>query len=693
MKDYKTENLRNIGLIGHGGSGKTTIAEAMLYNTGVLDRFGKVDDGTTTTDFDPEEIKRKISISAATAPCEWKNVRINVIDTPGYFDFVGEVVGSLKVCDSAVIVVDAVGGVEVGVEKAWEYVCEDKIPGIFFINKMDRENANFSKVLNQLREVFGNRIVPFELPIGAEASFKGVVDLVELKSRMNENGKCVDGEVPADMKDEIEEYRAMIIEAVAQTDETLMEKFFGGEELTEEEILKGLRAGVIQGDLLPVLCGSATKNMGIQTLMETISHFMPSPTDIAHFECTNLKTKEHEMKAIKTDASFSAQVFKTVADPFVGKISMFKVISGSIAPDTEILNSSKDKKEKINNLFLMRGKKQIAMERIIAGDIGATAKLQFTTTGDSLCDINNPVIFDKIKFPAPCLAMGIEPKSKGDEDKIGTGIQRLTEEDPTLKVEKNVETHQTLISGMGEQHLEIVCKKLLNKFGVDVLLKEPIIPYRETIKKSAKAEGKHKKQSGGHGQYGHVWVEFEPIQDRSKTFEFVDKIVGGVVPRQYIPAVEKGLQECMVEGVLAGYPVVNVRCTLYDGSFHPVDSAEMPFKIAAALAYKKGMTNAGPVLLEPINHIEVLVPDEYMGDVIGDLNKKRGKILGMEKEGGLQKVTAEAPLSELAKYATDLRSMTQARGNFSMRFERYEEVPGQAAQKIIEAANVNKEKE
>ncbi len=690
MKDYKTENLRNIGLIGHGSSGKTTIAEAMLFNTGILDRFGKVDDGTTTLDFDPEEIKRKITITAGFAPCDWKDVRINVIDTPGYFDFVGEVVASLKVCDSAVIVVDAVSGIEVGAEKAWDYVCEDKIPGIFFINKMDRENANFSRVLTQLREVFGNKIIPFELPIGAEANFQGVVDLIEMKSRMNENGKCVDCDIPADMADEIQEYRAMIIEAVAQTDEALMEKFFNGEELTEEEIMKGLRAGVIQGDLLPVLCGSATKNLGIQSLMETVQHFMPAPSDIAHFECTNLKTKEHELKAIKADGPFSAQIFKTVADPFVGKISLFKVISGTMKSDMEVLNTNKDKKERISNLFLLRGKKQVPMDKLIAGDIGAVAKLQYSTTGDTLSDANNPVLFDKINFPAPCIAMGIEPKSKGDEDKIGSGLQRLMEEDPTLKVEKNTETHQTLVYGLGEQHLEIVCKKLLNKFGVDVILKEPIIPYRETIKKRSKAEGKHKKQSGGHGQYGHVWIEYEPIEDRSKEFEFVDKVVGGSVPRQYIPAVEKGLQECMVEGVLAGYPVVNVRCTLVDGSFHPVDSAEMPFKIAAAQSFKKGVAEAGPILLEPINHIEVMVPDSYMGDIIGDLNKKRGRILGMEKEGKLQKVTAEAPLSELAKYATDLRSMTQARGSFSMRFEKYEEVPALAAQKVIDASKADK---
>ncbi len=693
MKDYRTENLRNIAIIGHGGSGKTTIAEAMLFNTGVLDRFGKVDEGNTTTDFDPEEIKRKISISAATAPCEWKDVRINLIDTPGYFDFVGEVVAALKVSDSAVISVDSVGGVEIGVEKAWDYVSDAGMPCLFYVNKMDRENANFLKVVEQLREFFGNKIVPIEIPIGAEASFKGVIDLISLKARVSEGNKTVETDVPSGYENEIEEYRNIIIEAVAQTDEALMEKFFGGEELTADEIVKGFRLGVINGDVIPVLCGAAVKNTGVVTLMDTILKFMPSPADRPSIEGLNLKTNQREKRTISVSAPFSAQVYKTVADPFVGKISMFKVMTGALTSDMEVYNSNKEKKEKPGNLFLLRGKKQVIMEKLIAGDIAAVAKLQYTTTGDTLCEMNNPIVYDATKFPAPSLTMAIAPKAKGDEDKIGNGLHRIVEEDPTLKVEKNAETKQTLISGMGDQHLEIVTKKLANKFGVEVLLSDPKIPYRETIKKSAKAEGKHKKQSGGHGQYGHVWVEFEPILGGTTDFEFVDKVVGGVVPRQYIPAVEKGLRDCVEEGVLAGFPVVNLRCTLYDGSFHPVDSAEMPFKIAASLAYKKGMASANPVLLEPIYHVEVLVPDEYMGDIIGDLNKKRGRILGMEPVGKLQKVTAEAPLSEMFKYATDLRSMTQARGTFTMSFVRYDEVPAQSAQKIIEAANANKDKE
>ena len=693
MKDHKTENLRNIGLFGHGSAGKTTIAEAMLFNTGVLDRFGKVDDGNTVTDFDPEEIKRKISISAATAPCDWKECRINAIDTPGYFDFVGEAVASLKVVDGAIIALDSIGGVEVGAEKAWDFVTEGRKACMFFVNKLDRENASFSKVVEQLRGVFGNKIVPFALPIGSEASFKGIVDIIDMKAKIREGNKTVDGDIPAELKAEAEEYRNAIIEAAAQTDEELMEKYFGGEELSREEIIKGLRLGVVAGDVAPVLCGAAVKNIGIDVLMDTVVNFMPSPADSQVPEAINSKSNEKVKIPADVNAPFSAQVYKTIADPFVGKISMFKVMSGKLTADMEVLNSSKEKKEKLSSLFLLRGKKQVAVDKLVAGDIAAVAKLQFTTTGDTLCDANNPVVFDPIQFPAPSISMAIEPKAKGDEDKIGSGLQRLVEEDPTLKVEKNTETKQTLISGMGEQHLEVVTKKLQNKFGVEVVLKDPKIPFRETIRKSAKAEGKHKKQSGGHGQYGHVWIEFEPILDGSADFEFVDKIVGGVVPRQYIPAVEKGLRECIEEGVLAGYPVVNLRCTLYDGSFHPVDSAEMPFKIAASLAYKKGMAAASPVLLEPIYHVEVLVPDEYMGDIIGDLNKKRGRILGMEPCGKMQKVSAEAPLAEMFKYATDLRSMTQARGSFTMEFERYEEVPAQIAQKIIEAANAEREKE
>lgn len=691
MKDYSCENIRNVCLLGHGNAGKTTLVEAMLNITGATDRFGSVVDGNTVMDYDPEEIKRKFSISTALAPIEWKDIKINIIDTPGYFDFVGELVASLNVSDSAIITVDSVSGIEVGTEKAWDLVEERGVPHLFFINKMDRENANFFKVETELREVFGNKVVPIQIPIGSEVNFKGVIDLIDMKGKIIEGNKIIETEIPSGYEDRIEEFRNIIIEAAAQSDEELMEKYFDGEELTKEEIIKGLKIGVLSDEIIPVLCGSSLKNIGVDCVMDTIERLFPSPLDVKNYTFKDVKSEETKERGFDINLPFSAHVFKTLADPFVGKISMFRVMSGTLKADSEVFNTNKEKKERLSGIFLLRGKKQIPMTEIIAGDIGAVAKLQYTTTGDTLCDANNLVLYDDIKFPEPNISMAIEPKSKGDEDKIGSGLQRLMEEDPTLRVEKNIETRQTLISGIGEQHLEIVTKKLANKFGVDVILKDPKVPYRETIKKSAKAEGKHKKQSGGHGQYGHVWVEFEPSISEETDFEFVDKIVGGVVPRQYIPAVEKGLKECMEQGVLANYPVVNIKCTLYDGSFHPVDSAEMPFKIAASLAYKKGMANAGPVLLEPIYYVEVAVPDQYMGDIIGDLNKKRGRVLGMEPAGKYQKVTAEAPLSEMFKYATDLRSMTQARGEFTMKFVRYEEVPAQIAQKVIEAANAEKD--
>ncbi len=693
MKDYKTANLRNVGILGHGGSGKTTLTEAMLFNTGVLDRFGKVDDGTTTTDYDSEEIRRKISISATTAPCDWKEKRINVIDTPGYFDFVGEVYSTLQVVDSIIITVDAVGGVEVGAEKAWDYINDKHKAACFFINKLDRENADFDKILNELREIFGNKVVPISIPIGAESNLKGIVDILDMKAIIRDGNKEIDAEIPSELKDKISEYHDMIAEAAAQSDEELMEKFFAGEELTIEELEKGVHLGIIAGDVVPVFCGSATKNIGVTLLMDMISHVMESPDEGYAVSAKNIKTEEAIQIKVSPDGPFSAQVFKTIADPFVGKISMFKVITGSAKNDTEVFNPNKDKKEKLSHMFLLRGKKQIQMDSVVAGDIACVAKLQFTTTGDTLCEGTACVMFDKTIYPEPCISMAVEPKSKGDEDKIGQGLMRLLEEDPTIRVVKNTETKQTVVSGLGDQHLEIIMKKLQNKFGVEVVLSTPKIPYRETIKKKARAEGKHKKQSGGHGQYGHVWVEFEPITGNGKDFEFVDKIVGGVVPRQYIPAVEKGLQECLPEGVLAGYPVVNLKATLVDGSFHPVDSAEMPFKIAAHMAFNRGVAEAGPVLLEPIYRVEVYVPESYMGDIIGDLNKKRGRILGMEKVGKNQRVIAEAPLSELFKYATDLRSITQARGYFTMTFERYEEVPGPIAQKVVEATNAKREKE
>lgn len=686
MKVYQTDDIRNVVLIGHGGSGKTTVAETILFNGRAIERIGKVEEGNTVSDFDPEEIKKQISISMSVLPVEWKNKKVNILDTPGYFDFVGEVVSSLRVAEGAVLLVDASAGIEVGTEKGWEYTSERNMPRIIFVNKMNRENVDFFKVVDQLRETFGVSIAPFQVPIGEGENFKGIINVVEMKAREYTGNECKDVDIPEGYESKIEPIREMVMEAVAETDDELMMKFFDGEKFTEEEIREGLRKGVLSGKIIPVLCGAANCNIGVETLMDTLADYLPSPKDGPELMAEDKDGNPVE-KIIADNGQFSALVFKTVADPYVGKISLFKVLTGELTAEKSLYNVNKDEKEKFGNVFMMRGKKQINADKIKAGDIGAIAKLQHTVTGNTLADGKTDFIYTPIQFPEPCISLAVEPKAKGDEEKISGGLQRLMEEDPTFGVEKSTETGDLLVSGQGEVHIEIITKKLSGKFGVEVELKDPKIPYRETIKGSAKAEGKHKKQSGGRGQYGHVWIEFEALHDHTKNLEFVDKIVGGSVPRQFIPAVHKGLNEAIKEGVLAKYPVVGIKAILYDGSFHSVDSDEMSFKIAANLAYKKGMQEAKPVILEPIVRVEVLVPEDYMGDVIGDLNKKRGKILGMEPKGNKQLVIAEAPHTELFKYATDLRSMTQARGSFTMKFERYEEAPPVVAEKVIEEAN------
>lgn len=685
MKDYTVDKLRNVCLMSHGGAGKTTLAEAMLFNTGVLDRFGKVNDGNTTTDYDPEEIKRKITISTAIAPCEWKDCRINVIDSPGYFDFVGEVRQAIRVSDAAVILVPAKGGVAVGTEKSWNYAKEYSIPKLFFINKMDEENANFNEVLEQLTNTFGKSVIPFQLPIIEGEKFVGFVDVLGMTAKKFDKDKLVDTAIPADLNDKISEIRDTLNEALAETSEELMEKFFGGEEFSAEDIKNGLSLGIGDGSIVPVLCGSALLNQGIAALMDGIISYLPSPASKPTIKAKKPGTDTVVELKNAPDESMSALVFKTIADPFVGKISIFRVYSGTMKSDSVVLNTTSEKTEKTAQIFMLRGKKQLPVDKIIAGDIGAVAKLQYTNTNDTLCDQAKPVELDKIIFPEPALSLAVEAKAKGDEEKINSGLIRLQDEDPTFKVATNTETHQLVISGVGEQHLDVIVSKLKAKFGVSVNLIDPKVPYRETIKKKVKVEGKHKKQSGGHGQYGHVWIEFEHGEEEDLTFE--EKIFGGSVPKQYHPAVEKGLREAIPHGILAGYPVVNLKATLLDGSYHDVDSSEMAFKIAARLAYKKGLPLASPVLLEPISHVEVYIPDSYMGDIIGDLNKRRGRILGMNPyEGGLQQVVADVPTAEMFKYANDLRSMTQGRGFFKQYFERYEEAPANVAQKVIDEA-------
>ncbi|QIB27183.1 elongation factor G [Caloranaerobacter azorensis] len=691
MNVYGTDKIRNIALLGHGGSGKTTLTEAMLFTTGVIKRIGRIEDGSTVSDFDKEEKDRQISINTSLIPIEWKGHKLNVLDTPGYFDFVGEVKSALAVAGGAVILVDASSGIEVGTEKAWKYIRESKKPAFIFINKMDKENANFDKVINQLREKFGKAVVPFEIPLGEKEGFKGLINIVDMKARQYDENeiKCFDVNVPEGLEDKIQPLREMLIESVAESDEALLEKYFEGEEFTDEEIHRGLRTGVLNGDLIPILCGSAVKNIGVQTLMDMIWDYLPSPSEVEVNTGIDPSTGETIERKLDISEPFSALVFKTIADPYVGKISLFKVLSGEIHKDDEVLNATQDTRFKMGNIFILRGKEQIEVNKLVAGDIGAVAKLNNTYTGDTLCSKDSPIKYPGIEFPEPLLYLAVEPKSQGDEDKMSSGLHRLTEEDPTFKVFYNKETKQTLLGGQGDMHLSVIINKLKDKFGVEVELKDPKVPYRETIKGRAEAEGKHKKQTGGHGQYGHVFIRFEPSQEE---FEFNEEIFGGAVPKQYIPAVEKGLKECIESGVLAGYPVVNIKATLYDGSYHTVDSSEMAFKMATAIAFKKGIKAANPVLLEPIMRVEVLVPEEYMGDIMGDLNKRRGRILGMEpQKDGTQLVIAEVPQAEMFKYAIDLKSMTQARASFKMEFARYEEVPPHLSEKIIEEAKASQE--
>ena len=692
MASYETKDIRNIALMGHGSEGKTTLMEALLFAAGAIDRQGKVDDGTTVTDFDPEEIRRHISISAAIAPIDWNQKMLNVIDVPGYFDFIGEMFGPLRVVETAAILLSAVGGVAVGTEKAWKYATDYNVGKMFIVNQMDRDHADFEKTVRQLRDMFGASVVPILLPIGNGPDFKGVVNVLENKAYDCTGKAPKEIPVPASMADQIASALAEVTEASAGADDELMMKYLEGETLSHEEILEGFKVGMFTSQICPVLPCSAVTGIGVAKLLDVMADFLPSPKR-AVYKGIDPKTNKEIERACKSDQPFSAFVYKTIADPFVGKLSLFKVMSGTLTPSTSIYNSTVEKADKPAGLYVLRGKKQIATQQLNAGDMGALAKLSYTNTGDTLCDQNNPIVYPKISFPAPCISKAVFATKQGEEDKVFSGLARLQEEDPSIKVDKNAETSENILSGQGELHLDVIRNKLASKFGAKADLQDPRIPYRETIKKTVKVQGRHKKQSGGHGQFGDVWIEFSPIGDTNVDFEFEDAVVGGVVPRNFIPSVEKGLREHVVKGVLAGYPMVGLHAKLYDGSYHPVDSSEMAFKTAARIAYKKGCMDASPTLLEPIMHVEVYVPDEYMGDIMGDMNKRRGRIMGMNQVDGLQKLEAEAPLAEMFKYATDLRSMTQARGSFAMKFVRYEEVPASVAQKIIENAKHEEEEE
>ncbi len=693
MKDYNYKKLRNVGLIGHGATGKTSLAEALLFYTNNTDRLGKVEEGNTVMDYEQEEKKRGISLSTSVASFEENDIKINIVDMPGYFDFQGEMYQGMRAVDIATIVVCAVSGVQVGTEKAWDYCEKIKLPRAFFINKMDRENADFDKTLEKMKNSFGMSIVPIQYPIGKESNFSGIVDVIS-KTAVKYNSKTSKVEstdIPDELVDKIEEFKQMIMEAVAETDEELLDKYLNDGELCDEDIYAGLIKGCAQGEIAPVLCGSALKVIGIKSMINSIVQCFPSPEHSLPQKAVNLNNNEEVFIKPDENKPFSALVFKTIADPFVGKISLFRVMTGKINGELTVLNPNKEKQEKLNHLFFMKGKNQIPTKEIVAGDIGAVSKLQYTATGDTLCSEDFKIIYDKINLPKAVMPMAILPKAKGDEEKISLSLSKLMEEDPVFKLERDVENAETIIWGLGETHLEVIASRIKSKFGADVILQEPKVPYRETIKGISDVQGKHKKQSGGHGQYGDVKIKFEPRQDGELDLQFVDKVVGGAVPRNFIPAVEKGLRDCISNGVLAGYPVVGLKATLYDGSYHPVDSSEMAFKVAASIAYKKGLEAAKPILLQPIMNVQILVPDSYMGDVMGDVNKRRGRVIGMEPEGKLQKIIAEIPMAEMFSYATDLRSMTQARGTFTSEFLRYDEVPASEVGKILDEVRALKE--
>ncbi len=677
-----TEMLRNVVLLSHSHAGKTSLAEALLYSGGVVSKIGKIADGTTLLDSDSEEIKRKFSINTSAASYMYRDYKINLIDTPGYFDFAGEAYEGIKAADGAVILVSAKSGVSAGTELAFERAEKAGLPIIVFINKMDDERANYKKVLEELKTKFGRKIAPFRVPITENGALTGYINIITMKAYAYTEASD-DGEIPIPdfMADEVSECRSFLNEAVAETSDEFMERFFAGEEFSEHEMRTALKKGVLEGTVVPVYSGSALLNKGARFLSNAFVNYFPSP-NLKIEPGTDADGSSLEVTA-SDNAPFSAEVFKTIADPYVGKMSFLRIYSGTLKPDMQLLNSTRGVAEKAGKIYVISGKKQIEVPVLGAGDIAVLNKLSVTLTGDTLCEPSNIVKFEPIKFDKPVLSMAIVPKSKGDEEKISTGLRRLMEEDPTFTIENRPETHQMVISGMGEQHLDVIISKLKAKFGIEVTLTPARIPYRETIRKKVKVQGRHKKQSGGHGQFGDVWIEFEPGENESLTFE--EKVFGGAVPKNFFPAVEKGLIECSAEGPLAGYPVVNLKATLVDGSYHPVDSSEMSFKMAAAIAYKEGMAQASPVLLEPIGKLFVTVPDDAVGDIFGDINKRRGRVIGstQAESEGKSTVEADVPMSEMSSYATDLRSMTQGRGSFTFEFLSYEQAPESVAQKVI----------
>ncbi|MBR5506685.1 MAG: elongation factor G [Clostridia bacterium] len=682
-----TKDIRNVCLISHGNAGKTSLVEAMLYNGKLIDRFGRIEDGNTVSDYDSEEIKRKISVNTSLISFDWNDKKMNILDTPGFFDFVGEQIEAASVCENCIITVSGKSGVSAGTEKAWNLAKKYNLGKIIFVNKLDDIKADYIKVIEQLNDTFGKAIAPFTFPIKEGDFFCGFVDVIKMKAKMFTGNDATYEDIPEAYVETAQRSREILNEAIAECSDELMEKFFAGEDFTEAEIKDAIKTGIKNGIVVPVICGSTWMRIGITHVLSLVSDYLFSPDDVEPVIAKDVKSGEEKEIECKSDGPVVLKVFKTVVDNYVGKMSFFKVVSGKLTPDTTLYNANKEENEKIGKLFTLRGKKQIEVPFLEAGDIGVAAKLALTETGDTLSDSKAPVILDGIEFPKPVLSMAIVPKSKGDEEKISQGLAKLMDEDKTFTLTSNKETGESVISGLGEQHLNVICSKLLSKFGVDVNLKDPKIAYRETIRKKVKVEGKHKKQSGGHGQYGHVWIEFEPCESEDLIFE--EKVFGGSVPKNYFPAVEKGLRESMAKGVVAGYPVINLKATLLDGSYHPVDSSEMAFKTAASICYKTGLEQANPVILEPIGMLKAKVRNDYTGDVTGDINKRRGRILGMNPlDGGETEIEALIPSSEMTKYATDLRAITNGRGSFTFEIDHYEEVPAHLVEKIkAEAAN------
>jgi len=683
--------IRNVGVVGHGGVGKTSLVEALLFAAGAISRLGRVEDGTTTTDFDPDEVRRQISINTAIAYCDWKGHRINLVDTPGYGDFIADARAGLRVVEAAVVVVDGVAGVQVQTEKVWKFATEYGLPRAVVVNRLDRERADFFRTLESLGRRVKGRLTPIHVPVGEESAFAGYVDLVKMRAVTWVDGKPREGEIPPEVAERAREWREKLVEAAAETDDELLARYLEDGALGEAEVLRALRAGIAAGKLVPVLAASATRGIGATALLDLAVESFPSPVDAGEVRGVDPRTGEEVTRPVDPRAPVSALVFKTLSDPHVGKLSLFRVYSGTVRAESALLNVSRGTRERMSHVAWLMGKAQKPVEALGPGELGVVAKLKETLTGDTLADEAQPILLPRIAFPEPTISFAIQPKSRGDEDKISNALARIAEEDPTVHYHYDPETKQLLVSGVGNLHVELVVERMKRRYNVDVHLLPPRIPYKETVKGRAEGQGKYKKQTGGRGQYGDVWLRIEPLP-RGAGFEFVDEIFGGAVPRQYIPSVEKGVRDCMKRGILAGYPVTDIKVTLYDGSYHEVDSSDLAFQIAASLALQKVFMDAHPVLLEPIMNVEVTCPSEVTGDIIGDLNARRGRIVGMEPAGETTVVRAQVPMAEMLTYEPSLRSMTGGRGAYSMEFSHYEEVPTFLAEKIIKEAKAEKER-